>query len=56
MEGDGGVQRGSDVIQALCWGAQVALVGRPFIWGLTAAGAASLKRLSRDMLGLAGRK
>ena len=36
---DGGVRRGIDVLKALAIGARAVLVGRPVIYGLTAAGA-----------------
>lgn len=36
---DGGVRRGSDVLKALALGADLALVGRPVLWGLACAGA-----------------
>lgn len=35
---DGGVRRGTDVVKALAFGAQAALVGRPILWGLAADG------------------
>lgn len=31
---DGGVRRGSDVLKAMCLGADFILVGRPVLWGL----------------------
>ena len=31
---DGGVRRGTDVVKALALGAQVVLIGRPYLWGL----------------------
>lgn len=31
---DGGVRRGSDVLKALCLGADFVLIGRPALWGL----------------------
>lgn len=35
---DGGIRRGTDVIKALALGASAVLVGRPYVWGLAAAG------------------
>ena len=35
---DGGIRRGSDVFKALALGADAALVGRPYMYGLAAAG------------------
>jgi 4-hydroxymandelate oxidase len=42
---DGGVRRGTDVIKALALGAQAVLVGRPYLCGLAAAGAAGVERV-----------
>jgi isopentenyl diphosphate isomerase/L-lactate dehydrogenase-like FMN-dependent dehydrogenase len=39
---DGGVRRGTDVITAICLGAQGVFVGRPFVYGLAAAGQAGV--------------
>lgn len=36
---DGGVRRGTDVLKALALGASAVLVGRPYLYGLAAAGA-----------------
>lgn len=36
---DGGIRRGTDVLKALALGAKAVLVGRPYIFGLAAAGA-----------------
>jgi 4-hydroxymandelate oxidase len=36
---DGGIRRGSDIFKALAFGARAVLVGRPFVYGLAAAGA-----------------
>ncbi len=39
---DGGVRRGTDVITALCLGARGVFVGRPYLYGLAAAGEAGV--------------
>ena len=39
---DGGIRRGTDVLKALALGAQAVLVGRPYVYGLAAAGAAGV--------------
>jgi isopentenyl diphosphate isomerase/L-lactate dehydrogenase-like FMN-dependent dehydrogenase len=39
---DGGIRRGTDVVKALALGAQAVLAGRPFVWGLAAAGEAGV--------------
>jgi 4-hydroxymandelate oxidase len=36
---DGGVRRGTDVLKALAYGARAVGIGRPYLWGLAAAGA-----------------
>ena len=41
---DGGIRRGSDVVKALCVGAKAVLIGRPYAYGLGAAGAAGVAR------------
>ena len=40
---DGGIRRGTDVAKALMLGAQAVLVGRPYVWGLAAFGAAGVQ-------------
>ena len=35
---DGGIRRGSDVVKAIALGAKAVLVGRPYLYGLAAAG------------------
>ncbi len=42
---DGGVQRGTDVIKALCLGARAVGVGKLLGWALAAGGEAGLKRM-----------
>lgn len=58
---DGGVQRGTDVVKALCLGARAVGVGKLLGWALGAAGEAGLKRMLelmdveiRTALGLMG--
>ena len=50
---DGGVRRGTDVLEALALGARAVLVGRPVLWGLAAGGragvAAALEALRREL-------
>jgi 4-hydroxymandelate oxidase len=42
---DGGVRRGIDIFKALASGASAVLIGRPYLWGLAAAGAAGVSRV-----------
>jgi isopentenyl diphosphate isomerase/L-lactate dehydrogenase-like FMN-dependent dehydrogenase len=42
---DGGVQRGTDVVKALCLGARAVGVGKMLGWALAASGQAGLKRM-----------
>jgi 4-hydroxymandelate oxidase len=44
---DGGIRRGTDVIKALALGARAVLVGRPYLWGLAAAGAEGVASVMR---------
>src|SRR6185437_658721 len=37
---DGGIRRGTDVIKALALGARACMIGRPYLYGLGAAGQA----------------
>src|SRR5580692_2823855 len=41
---DGGVRRGTDVVKALCMGANAVLCGRAYAYGLAAAGEAGVNR------------
>jgi isopentenyl diphosphate isomerase/L-lactate dehydrogenase-like FMN-dependent dehydrogenase len=41
---DGGIRRGSDIVKALCLGAQAVLVGRAYAYGLGAAGGTGVAR------------
>jgi L-lactate dehydrogenase (cytochrome) len=41
---DGGIRRGSDVLKALALGASACMAGRPFVYGLAAAGQAGADR------------
>lgn len=40
---DGGIRRGTDVLKALCMGAQAVMVGRPSLWGLALGGRAGVQ-------------
>jgi len=40
---DGGVRRGTDVVTALCLGADAVFVGRPYLYGLAADGEAGVR-------------
>ena len=42
---DGGVRRGTDVLKALCLGAQGVLIGRPFLYALAVGGADAVSRM-----------
>jgi isopentenyl diphosphate isomerase/L-lactate dehydrogenase-like FMN-dependent dehydrogenase len=42
---DGGIRRATDVIKALCLGARAVLIGRPYVYGLAAAGQAGVERI-----------
>ena len=60
---DGGIRRGTDVVKALALGARAVLIGRPYVYGLSAAGdrgvSAILKILRRELemaMALSGRR
>jgi len=42
---DGGIRRGTDVFKALALGASAVLIGRPYLWGLAAAGQEGVARV-----------
>src|SRR3954469_4203996 len=42
---DSGFRRGSDIVKALCIGANAVCVGRPYIWGLGAFGQSGVERV-----------
>jgi 4-hydroxymandelate oxidase len=42
---DGGIRRGTDIYKALAKGAAAVLIGRPYLFGLAAAGAAGVARV-----------
>jgi 4-hydroxymandelate oxidase len=44
---DGGIRRGTDVVKALALGARAVFIGRPYLWGLAAAGASGVERVLR---------
>lgn len=53
---DGGIRRGTDVLKALALGARAVCIGRPYLWGLAAAGESGVRdvlRILRDELSLA---
>jgi L-lactate dehydrogenase (cytochrome)/(S)-mandelate dehydrogenase len=42
---DGGIRRGTDVIKALCLGANAVCIGRPYLYGLASAGTEGVERV-----------
>jgi isopentenyl diphosphate isomerase/L-lactate dehydrogenase-like FMN-dependent dehydrogenase len=42
---DSGFRRGSDIVKALCMGARMVCVGRPYLWGLGAFGQPGVERV-----------
>jgi 4-hydroxymandelate oxidase len=44
---DGGIRRGTDIVKALAFGASAVLIGRPYIYGLAAAGAVGVAHILR---------
>ena len=47
---DSGVRSGEDVVKALALGAQTALVGRPYVWGLALDGEAGVRAVLARLL------
>ncbi|HSP74098.1 MAG TPA: alpha-hydroxy-acid oxidizing protein [Gaiellaceae bacterium] len=46
---DGGIRRGSDVVKALALGADAALIGRPYAYGLAAGGQEGVEEVIRQL-------
>ncbi|HET8607916.1 MAG TPA: alpha-hydroxy-acid oxidizing protein, partial [Gaiellaceae bacterium] len=46
---DGGIRRGADVVKALALGADAALVGRPYAYGLAAGGQEGVEEVIRQL-------
>jgi isopentenyl diphosphate isomerase/L-lactate dehydrogenase-like FMN-dependent dehydrogenase len=42
---DGGIRRGTDILKALAVGASAVLIGRAYLWGLTADGEAGVRKV-----------
>lgn len=42
---DGGIRRGTDVLKAIAFGASAVLIGRPYVYGLGAAGQAGVTKV-----------
>jgi lactate 2-monooxygenase len=47
---DSGIRTGSDVIKALCLGADAVLIGRPWVYGLGIAGKEGAKHVMQSIL------
>jgi lactate 2-monooxygenase len=47
---DSGIRSGADIAVALALGADAALIGRPFVWGLALAGQAGVEHVLRCLL------
>jgi len=52
---DGGIRRGSDIVTALCLGAQFVFVGRATLYGAAAAGPAGVRRAIKILSDEVGR-
>src|SRR6202044_2356125 len=42
---DGGIRRGSDVVKAVALGAKAVMIGRAYLWGLSANGQAGVENV-----------
>ena len=47
---DSGIRSGADVLKALALGAKAVLIGRPYLWGLTLAGAEGVETVLKRLL------
>lgn len=47
---DGGIRRGTDIAKAIALGATAVLIGRPYLYGLAAGGAAGVIRVQQILL------
>lgn len=47
---DGGIRTGSDIIKALCLGANAVMIGRPYIYALVVAGSNGVQKVIVDLL------
>lgn len=48
---DGGVRRGTDIVKALALGARACMIGRPYLYGLGAAGESGARRAIEILVG-----
>lgn len=48
---DGGIRRGADVLKAIALGARGAFIGRPYLWGLAAAGEPGVRHVLEILRG-----
>jgi len=48
---DGGIRRGSDVVKCLALGARAVMIGRAYLWGLSANGQAGVENVLDIMRG-----
>jgi isopentenyl diphosphate isomerase/L-lactate dehydrogenase-like FMN-dependent dehydrogenase len=48
---DGGIRRGADVLKAIALGARAGFIGRPYLWGLAAAGEQGVRHVLEILRG-----